>query len=241
MAKGLVVDNPLHNVENYRREIRSFSLRQGKITSGQQSAIINNLAQFGIDYEAKQHDFNFDFGRDVSKIMEIGFGMGNATWQIAQSNPQNDYICVEVHLPGVGSLLMQIVEHSVSNIRIIRYDAVEVLQHMVADISLHGVHIFFPDPWHKKRHHKRRIIQQDFIELLVRKLDVGGYIHLATDWQDYATWMLDVLSANKNLVNQSPTNDYVLRPAYRPQTKFENRGIGLGHVVRDIIFVKKNI
>jgi tRNA (guanine-N7-)-methyltransferase len=165
--------------------------------------------------------------------------MGNATWQIAQNNPENDYLGIEVHLPGVGSLLMQMRDNDVRNLRVIRHDAVEVLRNMLADDSISGFHIYFPDPWHKKRHHKRRIIQSEFVNLLCQKLKSGGYIHLATDWEEYATWMLNILQSNPQLANQSTSSDYVPRPDYRPLTKFENRGMKLGHGVWDLIFIKK--
>ena len=164
--------------------------------------------------------------------------MGHATWQIAKTNPEQDYLGVEVHLPGVGALLMQIAEHEVSNLRLIRHDAVEVLRHMLADNSLDGVHIFFPDPWHKNRHNKRRLIQAEFVNLLCQKLKPGAYLHLATDWQDYAVWMINVLKEISTLSNQALDGDYVARPDYRPLTKFEQRGLKLGHGVWDIIYRK---
>lgn len=225
--------------ENIYREIKSFVLRQGKITQGQQRAFNELLPIYGIEYQAKLIDLNTVFGHDNPKIIEIGFGMGQATWQIAKANPDKDYVGIEVHLPGAGSLLMQAKDNNISNLRIIRHDAVEVLKNMLADEILSGIHIYFPDPWPKKRHHKRRIIQPDFVNLLCKKLKPGGYIHLATDWQDYAQWMLKVLSQNPQLINISLNGDFVPRPDYRPQTKFEQRGIRLGHGVWDIIFNKK--
>lgn len=234
MTEDILDSQPL-----IRREIRSFVLRQGKITKGQQNALETHLPTYGIEYAAQLTDLNQSFQRDNAKIVEIGFGMGHATWQIAKANPDKDYLGIEVHLPGVGSLLMEIAEHNLSNLRVIRHDAVEVLKNMIPDNSLDGFHIFFPDPWHKKRHHKRRIIQPEFVELLASKLKTGGYIHLATDWEDYALWMLDILNANTTLHNTSPTNDYIERPDYRPLTKFENRGLKLGHGVWDLVFTKK--
>lgn len=220
------------------REIRSFVLRQGKITNGQQNALERLLPQFGV--EVGNHVLGLDevFARSAPKIIEIGFGMGAATWQIAKTNPQNDYLGIEVHLPGVGSLLMSIEEHCVTNLKVIRHDAVEVLKTMIADNSLDGFHIYFPDPWHKKRHHKRRLIQKEFVALLSQKLKIGGYIHLATDWEDYAHWMLNILRDEPSLQNTSISNDYIPRPDYRPLTKFENRGMKLGHGVWDLVFVK---
>lgn len=222
------------------REIKSFVLRQGKITPGQQRALEELMPRYGVDYTPELIDLNQVFGRDNAKILEIGFGMGHATWQIAKTNPEQDYLGVEVHLPGVGALLMQIAEHEVSNLRLIRHDAVEVLRHMLADNSLDGVHIFFPDPWHKNRHNKRRLIQAEFVNLLCQKLKPGAYLHLATDWQDYAVWMINVLKEIPTLSNQALDGDYVARPDYRPLTKFEQRGLKLGHGVWDIIYRKKS-
>ena len=220
------------------REIKSFVLRQGKITPGQQRALEELMPRYGVEYQTELIDLDQLFGRDKPKILEIGFGMGHATWQIAKTNPEQDYLGVEVHLPGVGALLMQIAEHEVSNLRLIRHDTVEVLLHMLADNSLDGVHIFFPDPWHKKRHNKRRLIQSEFVNLLCQKLKPGAYLHLATDWQDYALWMINVLKDIPMLRNQAVDGDYVARPDYRPLTKFEQRGLKLGHGVWDIIYRK---
>lgn len=222
-----------------KRTIKSFVLRQGKITLGQERAIIELLPSYGIEYTPDLIDLDLAFARANPKIIEIGFGMGDATWHIAKNNPENDYLGIEVHLPGVGSLLMNLAKESVENLRVIRHDAVEVLKHMIADNSISGFHIYFPDPWHKTRHHKRRIIQPEFVSLLCDKLVPGGYIHLATDWHDYAIWMLKILQENNMLINQSSTNDYVIRPNSRPLTKFESRGITLGHKVWDLFFTKK--
>ncbi len=224
---------------NIQRDIRSFVLRQGKITSGQLKAINELLPKFGIEYNQERCDLNAAFCRDNPKIVEIGFGMGNATWQIAKNNPEHDYLGIEVHLPGVGALLMQMRDNNVNNLRIIRHDAVEVFKNMLADDILDGIHIYFPDPWHKKRHHKRRIIQTPFVELLAQKLKPGGYIHLATDWEDYALCMLDILNQETSLINQAIDGKFVPRPEYRPLTKFENRGLKLGHGVWDLIFIRK--
>lgn len=224
------VDSP----ENQRR-IRSFVLRQGRLTKGQERALETGWPQFGVDYTPTQLDLNQLFGRvDSAKILEIGFGMGDATAKIAQTLPASDFLAVEVHTPGVGSLLKLIQENNLSNVRIIQHDAVEVLSEMLADQSLDGVHIFFPDPWHKKRHHKRRLIQAEFVKLLCAKLKVGAYIHVATDWQEYAEWVLEVLNGETTLKNTAV--DYAEKPSYRPLTKFENRGIKLGHGVWDLVF-----
>ena len=220
-----------------KRHIRSFVLRQGRVSVAQQRSLDTLLPRFGIPYAEKQLDLDAVFGRAAPKILEIGFGMGESTASIAQAHPENDSLTLEVHTPGVGSLLKQIEEKGLSNIRIIQHDAVEVLRDMLPDAILEGVHIFFPDPWHKTRHNKRRLIQAPFVAQLVHKLKPGGYIHVATDWQDYAEQVLAVLSAEPLLQNTAP--DYAPRPAYRPLTKFEQRGIRLGHGVWDIVFRRK--
>lgn len=219
----------------YQRRIRSFVLRQGRLTKGQERALQTAWPTFGIEYTDQALDVSQAFGRTESKkILEIGFGMGDATAKIAQTLPDCDFLAVEVHTPGVGSLLKLMQEGDIQNIRIIQHDAVEVLQNMLADGSLDGVHIFFPDPWHKKRHHKRRLIQAEFVQLLCAKLKAGAYIHVATDWQEYAEWVLEVLQGESQL--QNTASDYAEKPSYRPLTKFENRGLKLGHGVWDLVF-----
>ena len=229
-----------HNTENAdkQRPIRSFVLRQGRLTKGQAAALDKVMPIFGIAYSVQQLDLSAIFNRkDSKKILEIGFGMGETTAYIAKNALENDYLAVEVHSPGVGSLLKQIDELGLTNLRVIQHDVVEVLRDMIADSSLDGVHIFFPDPWHKKRHHKRRLIQAEFIKKLCAKIKTGGYIHVATDWQEYAEWVLEVLKTESMLVNTAV--DYAEKPTYRPLTKFENRGINLGHGVWDLIFKRK--
>ena len=216
--------------------IRSYVLRQGRISNAQQRCLDTLLPTYGIPYLSQSLDLDNVFGRSATKILEIGFGMGETTAAIAQSHPQNDYLALEVHTPGVGSLLKQIKEFGLKNIRIIQHDAVEVLRDMLADTVLDGVHIFFPDPWHKTRHNKRRLIQPSFVAQLVQKIKPGGYIHVATDWQDYAEQVLAVLSSEKSLENTAA--NYAPRPAYRPLTKFEQRGLRLGHGVWDLVFKK---
>ena len=216
------------------RHIRSYVLRQGRVSPAQQRAVETLLPRFGISYAAQPLDLDQAFGRDAPKILEIGFGMGDSTATIAQAAPENDYLALEVHTPGVGNLLKLIDAQQIPNIRIIQHDAVEVLRDMIADGSLDGVHIFFPDPWHKARHNKRRLIQAPFVAQLVQKIRPGGYIHVATDWQGYAEQVLTVLSAEPLLENTAA--DYAPRPAYRPLTKFEQRGIRLGHGVWDLVF-----
>ena len=220
-----------------KRHIRSYVLRQGRVSPAQQRAVEMLLPRFGIPYAAQPLDLNLAFGRAAPKILEIGFGMGDSTATIALAHPENDYLALEVHTPGVGNLLKLIDVQQISNIRIIQHDAVEVLRDMIADASLSGVHIFFPDPWHKARHNKRRLIQTPFVAQLVRKLKPGGYIHVATDWQDYAEQVLRVLSEEPLLENTA--DGYAPRPAYRPLTKFEQRGIRLGHGVWDLVFRRR--
>ena len=220
-----------------QRRIRSYVLRQGRLTKGQEKALVELWPAFGIEYSPQALELPKTFGRqDSLKILEIGFGMGETTATIAQSMPERDFLGVEVHTPGIGGLLKLIGEKSLSNVRIIQHDVVDVLSHMIADASLDGVHIFFPDPWHKKRHHKRRLIQAEFVKLLCSKLKLGAYLHVATDWQEYAEWVLEILKIEPLLANSA--NDYAPKPAYRPLTKFENRGIKLGHGVWDLIFIR---
>jgi len=219
------------------RRIRSYVLRQGRVSNAQQRSLDTLLPRFGIPYAAEPLDLAAAFGRAAPKFLEIGFGMGETTAAIAQANPQNDYLAIEVHSPGVGSLLKQIGEMNLANVRIIQHDAVEVLQHMIADQARDGAHIFFPDPWHKARHKKRRLIQPPLVAVLAQKLKTGGYIHAATDWQDYAEQILAVLGAEPLL--QNTARDYAPRPDYRPLTKFEQRGLRLGHGVWDMIFRRK--
>lgn len=217
-----------------KRAIRSFVLRQGRLTIAQQRAVETLLPEFGIAYAPERLDLEMVFGRAVPKILEIGFGMGAATAEIARNHPENDYLGIEVHTPGVGNLLRLIEEQGLSNLRVIQHDAVEVLRDMMADAALDGVHIFFPDPWPKKRHHKRRLLQAEFVRLLCAKLKPGGYLHFATDWEEYAQWTLEVLNAEPLLKNT--VSGYAPKPEYRPETKFERRGLNLGHGVWDIVF-----
>ncbi|MBI5428953.1 MAG: tRNA (guanosine(46)-N7)-methyltransferase TrmB [Nitrosomonadales bacterium] len=220
-----------------RRHIRSFVLRQGRVSPAQQRAVDTLLPRFGIPYAAHPLDLDQAFGRAAPKILEIGFGMGDSTATVALAHPENDYLALEVHTPGVGNLLKLIDAQQIGNIRIIQHDAVEVLHDMIGDATLDGVHIFFPDPWHKARHNKRRLIQSPFVAQLVQKLKPGGYIHVATDWQNYAEQVLRVLSEESSLENTA--TDYAPRPDYRPLTKFEQRGLRLGHGVWDLVFRKK--
>lgn len=216
------------------RPIRSYVLRQGRGTDAQRRAASELLPRFGIAFSAEALDLNRVFGRVAPKILEIGFGMGETTARIAASQSTNDYLCIEVHTPGVGSLLNRIAALGLSNVRIIQHDAVEVLEHMIPPAALDGVHVFFPDPWPKKRHHKRRLLQPPFIALLASRLRPGAYLHVATDWEDYATQILESLAAEPRLFNTAA--QYAARPESRPLTKFEARGLNLGHRVRDLLF-----
>lgn len=219
------------------RHIRSYVLRQGRVSNAQQRALENLLPRYGVAFTPQLLDLNAVFARTAPKILEIGFGMGETTAAIAAAHPAIDYLGVEVHAPGVGSLLKQIDERALGNLRIVRHDAVEVLTHMIAPGSLSGIHVFFPDPWPKKRHHKRRLIQPALVALLVQKLQPGAYLHVATDWHEYAEHILAVLRATPGLTNTAGADaGYALRPAYRPLTKFEQRGLKLGHGVWDVIF-----
>ncbi len=216
--------------------IRSFVLRQGRVSNAQRRAVDTLSSVYGIAFAPGVLDFAQAFGRRAPTLLEIGFGMGETTALIAQARPENNYLGIEVHTPGVGSLLKRIAEERLANLRTIQHDAVEVLEHMIAAASLAGAHIFFPDPWPKKRHHKRRLIQPDFVRLLASRLAPGAYLHAATDWEEYAEQILAVFGAEPSLVNTAP--GFAPRPDYRPQTKFESRGLKLGHGVWDIVFRK---
>jgi tRNA (guanine-N7-)-methyltransferase len=236
---------PAHAGEPAHRAIRSFVLRTGRTTVGQAKAVTLLGPQFMLPFAESTTDFAANFppqapaedGHAAKTILEIGFGMGEATAQIAQARPEDNFVCCEVHSPGVGALLKRIGEQHIANIRIVQHDAVQVLAHMVAPASLDGIHIFFPDPWHKKRHNKRRLIQAEFIAKLTTHMRPGAYLHCATDWEPYAVQILQVLSEQAALKNTATAPDgYAPKPWYRPLTKFENRGIKLGHGVWDIVF-----
>lgn len=218
----------------YPKTIKSFVRRAGRTTTGQAKAFEDLGPRYILPYTATLLDATAAFGRSAPLVLEIGFGMGEATAHIARVRPQDNFLCCEVHEPGVGALLKRIGEQGQTNIRIVQHDAVEVLDHMLAPASLDGVHIFFPDPWHKKKHNKRRLIQPPLVAKLAARLKPGGYIHCATDWQPYAEQMLQVLSAEPLLVNTA--EGFAPQPEYRPLTKFENRGLRLGHGVWDLVF-----
>ncbi|PKO52288.1 MAG: tRNA (guanosine(46)-N7)-methyltransferase TrmB [Betaproteobacteria bacterium HGW-Betaproteobacteria-21] len=228
-------DSPEHRFSS--RSIRSFVLRQGRMSGAQQRYLDEMLPRIGLPYRVEPMDLDAVFGRHGPKIFEIGFGMGETTAKIAAARPDHDFLGIEVHGPGVGALCKLVAENGLSNIRIMQHDAVEVLRDMIPDGALAGVHVFFPDPWRKARHHKRRIIQPDFLALVASKLAPGGYLHCATDWEDYAHWMLEVLAAEPALENTA--DGFAPRPEYRPLTKFENRGLKLGHGVWDLVFRRR--
>ncbi len=220
-----------------RRGVRSFVLRTGRTTTGQSRALAELGPLLVVPHAAQGIDWDAAFGRHAPRVLEIGFGMGEATAQIAAAAPERDFIAVEVHTPGVGALLLRLEQAALGNVRIVQHDAVEVLRDMIAPGSLAGVHVFFPDPWHKKRHHKRRLIQPPLVELVASRLEPGGVLHCATDWEEYAQQMLEVLGGCTLLENTAP--DYAPRPQSRPLSKFEARGLRLGHGVRDLVFRRR--
>ena len=227
-AAGSVGNDP------QRRPVRSFVLRQGRMSAAQQRALDTLLPRLGIAYSPEPLDFAAVFGRIAPVILEIGFGMGETTAAIAAANPQHDFVGLEVHGPGVGALLNRVDAGGLANVRVIQHDAVEVVAMMIPAACLRGIHVYFPDPWPKKRHHKRRLLQPAFVHALAQRLEPGGYLHAATDWDEYAQEILATFAAESLLVNT--VEDFTPRPAWRPETKFETRGLKLGHGVRDIVF-----
>ena len=220
------------------RKVRSFVLREGRLTAGQQKALDSLWPRFGLERAAGVLDAGQVFGRDAPRVLEIGYGMGHSLVQMAAAEPDKDFIGIEVHRPGVGALLMAIEESGVTNLRSYCDDAVEILEQCIADASLSRVQLYFPDPWHKKKHHKRRIVQPVWVQLVQRKLAPGGVLHMATDWQDYADHMLAVMQAENGWQNLASDQTYVPRPDWRPETKFERRGARLGHGVWDLLYQK---
>ena len=220
------------------RRIRSFVRREGRLTKGQQRALAELFSQYGITLQQGIIDFDALFGRRGARILEIGFGNGASLAEMATEHPENDYLGIEVHRPGVGNLLLQIEKQSLNNIRVSNDDAIEVLEQQIPDESLDDVYLFFPDPWHKKKHHKRRIVQPAFVNLIQRKLKPGGIFHMATDWENYAEHMMAAMSTAAGFKNIAGEGQYTARPAYRPLTKFEQRGHRLGHGVWDLVFRK---
>lgn len=220
------------------RRIKSYVLRAGRVSNRQQQGLDLWIKDYELAMTGAQWNLAEEFGRSTDTVVEIGFGMGTSLLAMAQNNPQLNYIGIEVHQAGVGSLAADLHDHQVTNVRIVAHDAVEAFRTQVADNSLAGVQIFFPDPWHKKRHHKRRLIQTEFIQLLTQKIKPGGFIHCATDWQEYAEHILTVLVAESALHNSQINGGYSPKPESRPLTKFEQRGERLGHGVWDLIFIK---
>lgn len=239
MTKQSQEENPPPKGVSNRRPVRSFVLRGGRLTEGQKRALEELWPLYGIDTGQSELDFPVLFANDHPVIMEIGFGDGEATWQMAAAQPDENYLGVEVHRPGVGRLLLMLELHGLHNVRIVCDDAVELLQNRVADQSLGGVRIYFPDPWPKKRHHKRRIIQRAFVQLLAQKMNSGGILHMATDWKPYADYMLEVMHESPEFENLSASGDFCPQPEWRPSTKYEQRGERLGHRVCDLIFRRK--
>jgi tRNA (guanine-N7-)-methyltransferase len=223
--------------QNPERSVRSYVLRQGRTTPAQARAIAELAPRFGIAFSRERLDLDRAFGRAAPKVLEIGFGMGEATASIAQAHPEIDILGIEVHTPGVGALLRRLAGIGIDNVRVIQHDAVEVIEHMIGDRTLDGVHVFFPDPWPKKRHHKRRLIQPGFVELLTRRMKAGAILHVATDWEDYAQHILAVLTDEPLLENTA--SGFAARPTVRPLTKFEGRGLKLGHRVWDAVFRRR--
>jgi tRNA (guanine-N7-)-methyltransferase len=225
-------------VNKSARKIRSFILRQGRITQGQQLALDQHWEAYCLPNNLALNPGEA-FGRNAPLYLEIGFGNGDCLAQMAAANPDKDYIGIEVHRPGVGHLLLRLEQQTAQNVRVYCHDALEVLAQSIPENSLSGVHLFFPDPWPKKKHHKRRIVQPEFLDLLALKLKSGGYFHAATDWENYAEAMLAVLLGDQRFQNTSLNNTYCDKPAYRPLTKFEQRGLRLGHGVWDLVFCKQ--
>jgi len=223
-----------------QRPIRSFVLRAGRVTAAQQRALAELWPSVGVDFTGGPLDLDALFGRRAPRCLEIGFGAGEVIGALAQAHPETDHVGIEVHRPGVGRLLLRARDQKLSNLRIICHDAVEVLAHSISDESFDSILIFFPDPWHKKRHHKRRLIDAPFVDTLAAKLKTGGVLRLATDWQDYAEQMLRVGNACKRLESLSADASYVERPDFRPATRFERRGTRLGHGVWDLAYSKRS-
>jgi tRNA (guanine-N7-)-methyltransferase len=221
-----------------QRHIRSFVLRAGRMTPGQERALTDHWPTYGVDLGADPLDLEVTFGRRAPRCLEIGFGVGEVIGSLAENNPHIDYLGMEVHRPGVGRLLLRAAQADVRNLRVICHDAVEVLRDKIAECCLDEILVFFPDPWHKKRHHKRRLIDPAFVALAAAKLRTGGVLRLATDWQPYAEQMLAVCNANPHLESLSEDGSYVPRPDFRPSTRFERRGARLGHGVWDLAYRK---
>jgi len=223
-------------MDSKMKQIKSYVLRAGRMSPAQKKSYDEFFPKYSIEYKDHKIDLNNIF-EQKKIVVEIGFGMGDATWQIAKENPDVGYIGIEVHTPGVGKLLHQMKSHNLSNIRVIEHDAVEVFNNMLESESLDGVHIFFPDPWPKKKHHKRRLIQVDFINNILKAVKPGGYIYAVTDWEEYAEHILDVFESIDSLEN--PYNGFATAQDWRPRTKFENKGLDKNHKINEVLFRKK--
>jgi len=232
-------ENPQNEPPTPRRSIKSFVLRQGRLTNAQQNALDNHWQDYGIDFSEQLLDYRALFGNDNEIIVEIGFGNGDSLLQQAINQPQYNFIGIEVHGPGVGHLIHNANAQDIHNIKVIRHDAIDVLAQQITDNSITQLQLFFPDPWHKKRHHKRRIIKPAFIELIQKKLETGGFFHMATDWQHYAEHMLDEMDQARAFRNTAGSGNYSPTKGARCETKFERRGIKLGHGVWDLIYEKR--
>jgi tRNA (guanine-N7-)-methyltransferase len=229
----------MSELSRLRRPIRSFVRREGRLTAAQARALEGLWPRFGLEPGEDEIDFDREFGRSAPVILEIGFGNGESLATIAETHPLNNYIGIEVHRPGVGSLLLRLEERQINNVRVICQDATEVIQKNIPDNSLDAIYLFFPDPWPKKKHHKRRLVHAGFVQQLRQKLKVGGRFHMATDWQDYAEHMLSVMSTADGFTNTAASGSYCPRPDYRPETKFERRGLRLGHGVWDLVYERE--
>jgi len=223
-------------LQQIKRKIRSFVKREGRMTLGQTLAYQSMMPVYGLEYQKQPLDFKELFGNDAPVSIEIGFGMGDSLAQQAARYPERNFLGIEVHRPGVGALLLKMKNLDITNIRVISHDAVEVLTDMVVDASIELLQLFFPDPWHKRKHHKRRIVNPEFVQLLHKKIKNNGHFHMATDWQDYAQHMLKVMQSSQGWHNCSKTNDYIPKPEDRPVTKFQKRGEGLGHGNWDLMY-----
>lgn len=228
------------NLEKQHRPVRSFVLRQGRLTIAQQKALDNHWQDYGIDFSDKLLDFDAIFGRHAPITLEIGFGNGESLLEQAINHPERNFLGIEVHTPGVGHLIHGAQQAGIRNLRVIRHDAVEVLDKQIPENSLDRVQLFFPDPWHKKRHHKRRILKSDFVETIRKHLRIGGHFHMATDWENYAEHMLETMEKHQGFFNTAGEAHFVSAEGLRPETKFERRGLKLGHGVWDMLYQRKN-
>lgn len=239
VAHNKASNNRAPGVENIGwRKVRSFVRRGGRLTSAQQHALDELMPKYGLTPVGACFNFDSAFSKPGPVYLEVGFGNGESLFQMAQSHPERNYLGVEIHRPGIGRLLRLLDQNGVENVRVISGDAKEVLADFVSEGSLDGIYLFFPDPWQKKRHHKRRLVQSDFVHMVQRSLKFGGVFHMATDWQDYAEHMMTIMESSPGFVNLAGKSQFSKRPEYRPITKFERRGERLGHGVWDLIYIR---